>query len=297
MKESGMQELIVALDESQRSINCMAAAQALAAQMGLPVRLLSVVSEEKDAPERRQLLERKLQEWGGSGGAPVIEIKQASSPVEGLAEAADASGSLLCIGTHGRRGVAELALGSVASGLLQRVSRPLVLTGPNLAPNWGGPVQTVMACLEGSPLSEAVLPVAVELSQRLGAGLMLLHVVSATALQSSWSSPQVDEGFELRKLEQQDRAYGRAGDVHEASYLRRMAAHVKDTYGVQASWEVLHGDDIGEAIAGYARGAGHLIAMTTHGRSGLARLALGSVAVQIVRTAECPVVVLRPEPK
>lgn len=71
---------------------------------------------------------------------------------------------------------------------------------------------------------------------------------------------------------------------------RRMAA-----MGVQANWEVLHGEDPVPPIVDYAgRQPGTLLAMATHGRTGVARLAGGSVTIRVTHAAPTPVLVVRP---
>jgi nucleotide-binding universal stress UspA family protein len=66
--------------------------------------------------------------------------------------------------------------------------------------------------------------------------------------------------------------------------------------GAGINWDVLHSDHIADAIVDYADGVpASLIAIATHGRTRLARLALGSVAAAVVHDASCPVLVLRPD--
>jgi hypothetical protein len=65
--------------------------------------------------------------------------------------------------------------------------------------------------------------------------------------------------------------------------------------GHEVQYETLHGDRPSRAIVDFATGVGaSLLFLTTHGRSGLDRLRLGSVASEIVRHATCPVVMHRP---
>jgi nucleotide-binding universal stress UspA family protein len=75
----------------------------------------------------------------------------------------------------------------------------------------------------------------------------------------------------------------------EADHVARIA----DGAGVEASWSVLAGDPA-DAVAGYAQGHASLLALATHGRSGIGRAVAGSVALRIVRRAPCPVLIVRP---
>jgi nucleotide-binding universal stress UspA family protein len=85
-----------------------------------------------------------------------------------------------------------------------------------------------------------------------------------------------------------------AGDDIGESYALHHAADELRASGLDANWETLHGDDPATAIEEFSRTLGSpVIAMTTHGRSGLARVAVGSVAMSVVRRAGCPVLVSR----
>lgn len=77
--------------------------------------------------------------------------------------------------------------------------------------------------------------------------------------------------------------------VLESAYVRRLARHI----GRDAQWEVLHGSDPAASILDFAHPDG-VVVMSTHGRTGLARLFAGSVAAEIVAGSARPVVVLRP---
>src|SRR6266545_7632978 len=62
----------------------------------------------------------------------------------------------------------------------------------------------------------------------------------------------------------------------ESSYLHRKAAMIKQAHGIDAQWEVLHGDPA-DAICRYLKGMPNtLLAMTTHARSGVQRAVLGA---------------------
>ena len=79
-------------------------------------------------------------------------------------------------------------------------------------------------------------------------------------------------------------------DVIDSGYLVRRARE----HGA-SSWEILHGKRPGPAVAAHAQGRAGLIVASTHGRSGLARIVTGSVAVRIVHQAPCPVLLVRPD--
>jgi nucleotide-binding universal stress UspA family protein len=81
----------------------------------------------------------------------------------------------------------------------------------------------------------------------------------------------------------------------ETSYVARLARELRSTTDRGVEYESLHGKDAAKAIVAYAgeRGAA-VVLVATHGRTGLARLAAGSVAMGVVRRSPCPVLVYRP---
>ena len=83
----------------------------------------------------------------------------------------------------------------------------------------------------------------------------------------------------------------RPGDGHPA----RVAARMHQQTGHEIEYEVLHGDKPSRSIVDFAeRNDATFVFATTHGRTGLDRLRLGSVAAEVVRHAPCPVVLYRP---
>jgi nucleotide-binding universal stress UspA family protein len=83
-------------------------------------------------------------------------------------------------------------------------------------------------------------------------------------------------------------------DVIESSYLHRKAAEIKSAHGVDAQWEVLHGEPA-DALCRYLSGMTEtMLAMTTHARGGVKRVVLGSVAASCVRHAGVPLLLYWP---
>jgi nucleotide-binding universal stress UspA family protein len=81
----------------------------------------------------------------------------------------------------------------------------------------------------------------------------------------------------------------------ESSYLHRKAAAIKEAHGIDADWEVLHGDPA-DAICRYLKGMPNtLLAMTTHARSAVERAVLGSVAGYCLRHAGVPLLLYWPQ--
>jgi len=138
----------------------------------------------------------------------------------------------------------------------------------------------VLVPLDGSPLSENVLPFLTEIAGPLDMTIMLLRVLEPV--------PQtlVDGGPGIPV----DDLQARRRDA--AEYLTPLAAGLR-ARGIDTTSSVRVGRAEDE-ILGAARDDGaDLIAMSTHGRSGLGRLLFGSVAEQVLRHADVPVFLMR----
>jgi nucleotide-binding universal stress UspA family protein len=133
----------------------------------------------------------------------------------------------------------------------------------------------ILVPLDGSSLAEAVLPQVQDLVKALGAELFLVRVAAAHVF------PGVDPTEEEVEVVQKAEAY--VADVAGRLRNEDIPVHIAVRYG-EAAEEIL--GHIGD-------NAVDLVAMSTHGRSGLSRLVLGSVAEQVVRHATVPVLLTR----
>jgi nucleotide-binding universal stress UspA family protein len=194
-----------------------------------------------------------------------------------LAAAAD----LVVMATHGRGPLSRLWLGSVADTLVRRLPMPILLVrspGEPVSPATEHVVRRILIPLDGSDLAEQVLGPATALGSLTGAEYMLVRVVEPFL-----RSPHESPGPLLDRLAREARAYldGVAGR------LRGLSPRV--------ATRVMINRPAAEAILEDARvHAADLVAVGTHGRGGLARLALGSVADKVIRGALAPVLVHRP---
>ena len=131
-----------------------------------------------------------------------------------------------------------------------------------------------------SPLAELALGQAAFLaSQRPAADIHIVSAVETTRDRIS-HAPTEDIGFEV----------GEQLRVRAASALRKVEAGAP----VRVFVHVTHGDPAGEILALAEDVQADLILVGTHGRQGLKRLLMGSVAERVVRNATCPVLVMRP---
>ena len=142
--------------------------------------------------------------------------------------------------------------------------------------------ERIVVALDGSPVGEKALAPAEELARRLGAPLHLVRVADATWLRFGANEAALEYaalGGELAEEEAAARAYleGLTG---------RLAGQ-----GFSVTSEVRRGFAGPELVA--ATRPGDVLVMASHGRTGPARLLLGSVAEEVTRKATAPVLLVR----
>jgi nucleotide-binding universal stress UspA family protein len=142
----------------------------------------------------------------------------------------------------------------------------------------------VLVPLDGSLVAEGIIPFIMEIAGPLDLQVVLLRVLVPVP-------PMAVEG--TRQVVIEDFAKHRA---EAAEYLAAMASELR-AKGVRVTNDVRRGEPVAEILAGAREAEADLIAMTTHGRSGLGRLLFGSVAEAVLRQAEVPVFLMRASDK
>jgi nucleotide-binding universal stress UspA family protein len=203
---------------------------------------------------------------------------------------------LVVMTTHGRGPLGRLWLGSVADELVRHLPVPLLLLRPGEAPpdyRQEPVLKHVLLPLDGSALAEQMIEPAVALGSLREAQYTLLRVIkpvlpTAYKLQGASLTELADSV--LTQIEMiQDSLHREARD-----YLERLAAPLRKR-SLQVQTRIAVEQQPGIAILHEARGlAIDMIALETHGRRGLSRLVLGSVADKVIRGISCPVLVHRP---
>jgi nucleotide-binding universal stress UspA family protein len=142
----------------------------------------------------------------------------------------------------------------------------------------------ILVPLDGSDVAEAVLPHVEMLARANNSEVILLRVAVNPAYQFAMTDPSI-VGVLVSNMEAETEAY-----------LKRMTAQLTER-GLSVSAEMAEGNTA-ECILKIAEEKGaDLIAMSTHGRSGVTRWLIGSVADRVVRTAKVPVLLVRPKPQ
>jgi nucleotide-binding universal stress UspA family protein len=295
------QTILVPLDGSPFAERALPYVEALAQAGGARLVLVSAAhadanlgSRPADAPvatigEATTYLAGVAERLTGHGlTAPIETVVLHGGAVDGiLGEVTQRAVDLVAMGTHGRTGIGRALFGSIADQVLRRATAPVLLASPASERRW--PLDRavrILVPLDGSDFSEAALPAARALAGTLAAGpgadVRLLRVVEpaggglvgqqAPAFMSDPAAALAAADEYLESLAVAFRSEARAVSV-DASAGRPA-----------------------ETIAAAARDeAADVIVMATHGRGGLARVVLGSVAFDVLRRVTVPVLFVRPE--
>jgi nucleotide-binding universal stress UspA family protein len=235
--------------------------------------------------EERDYLEGLAKHLGEEGMAADMKVLEGPEVADGLARYADeVDTDMIVMTSHGHSGVSRLWLGSVADEMIRHTQLPLLVVHPQEGkpiPDGPFPIAHILIPLDGSRLAEAVLSPAADLAEATGARITLVHVVQTPAPYGPSMLTLMPEDLDNR---------------FEAAtaYLEATAAPLRRE-GLDVSVHVSHGRMPSAVIAGAAeRLEADVIAMATHGRGGLKRTLLGSVADKVLRASPLPLLVMRP---
>lgn len=203
----------------------------------------------------------------------VRQVVQVGSPVGVILDAVEEQkATMIAMATHGTTGVARFLFGSVAEGVLRRSPVPVLTVRPfwsyELAPAGGierRPIRNVLLPVDGSDLSIQSLQGVIEFADLFETRIVLLRV--------------------LEEKKKEDRA--------EAEKQLRALAKSIEKQGVETLSLVEKGDPVDQILKAVRFNEVDLVAMTTHGRSGISRAVTGSVTEAVLRRATVPLLVTR----
>jgi nucleotide-binding universal stress UspA family protein len=188
---------------------------------------------------------------------------------------------LIAMATHGRTGLTRIAHGSVTDAVLQNGRVPLLVIRAHPTPRAAPPrITRVLVPLDGSTLAECALPHARQLATALGADIILFSI---------WDTI----GYQLA-MGPCDALEAEIYDKHAGAkqYLIAKADELQAS-GVCTRWQLQSGLIVESIVGAAERQAVSLIVMSTHGRRGFNRWLEGSVAAEVLRTTDIPVLLIR----
>jgi len=277
-----LERILVPLDGSSLAESVLTQVRQLLMQKDSEVLLVRVLhhppSSEADLMEPMETLRagaaeylERIEQGLSSQGARVYSRVEEGFPASAILETAKKEhATLIAMSTHGRTGLSRWVFGSVTEKVL-RASPVPVLAVPSFLEQGSGasptgarelPFRKIVLPIVAADRSLEALPSVLELAPLFAAQVFLVNVCEGTAC--SVEVPQMRKAYDL---------------LHQA--------------GITVDPLMKQGDPAAQILETCAETGADLIAMTTHGHSGLSRWVLGSVAEKVLRAARVPILVVR----
>jgi nucleotide-binding universal stress UspA family protein len=265
-------QIIVPFNGTDFSARAITLGRQLCRAMNAPLRIVSFAHS---LPHYDELTASVKAQLASIEGVDVSWTVRKGDPVEEIAaEWSREPGALVCMSSVGRSRSAPI-LGSVAGGVLQEMYGPVLLLGPHAHAEAFRSDGAMIVCSDGSTTAAAIMPVAAQWA--------------ITLPLEPWVVAVFDPATQIVPAEL--RGDVATDDTHAWHLAHRLALDI----GRPVQHDALHSSHTSAAVARFASDEkASLIAMSTHGATGLRRVALGSVAMAVVHCAPCPVLVYRP---
>ena len=295
-------KILVPLDGSKTAENVLPLARSFARALQIPVELLGVIdiveiayqvardrvsivtSLVNDATGRfTEYLEGIAQNFPTGTARCTVQTGSAAEAI--INSAATDKQTLIALATHGRSGLDRWLLGSVAEKVLRGGSNPtlVVRARDDKNPSWAmATLKRIVVPLDGSEMSEGILPYIKELAKQVDLEVTLIRLYGGlSAAGDGFYSPHQLDAMTARLRQE------------AVTYLESKTEEMKQQGLNKISFTAKEGLEPDEILAIARQTPDTMIAMCTHGRSGVQRWALGSVTEAVVRHSDNPVLVVR----
>jgi nucleotide-binding universal stress UspA family protein len=283
--------ILVPLDGSTLAEGVLPYAKFLASSLQLPVDLLHVNDPETATPAAYAIQGADYLKEVAATFPTSLTVncsEQNGRAAEVIVDSASRdSATLITMATHGRSGVQRWLLGSVAQKVLQAAINPVLIIRPKQETQVSADVRlsAVILPLDGSHLAEKIFPHVVYFANRLKLEIILIRTYALPTIgyfmATGVSPPAIGEiGAKIKQ------------EVTE--YLQAKVEQLQAEGIEKASFLAVEGSGPEEIIDLAQRTSDNIVAMSTHGRSGMGRWILGSVTDRVVCYCGDPVLVIRP---
>ena len=235
-----------------------------------------------EGAEARQELEAARSRFHNPDGVSIAVAE--GDPAEEIIDRARRTDitTLIAMTTHARSGLGRVLLGSVTEDIIRRSGVPVLALRPDIATPADFP-RRVLIPLDGSSLGDAVVPALLPVLKALGWSVLLVSVLPAAArgipVQGATIPLPSPEG---------------PHDAEQASAHLEAIAQTLRTEHIQVETQAIYGDRVTTIVERVHSAACGLIAMSTHGHSGLHQLLMGSMTEALIRSAPVPVLAVHP---
>jgi nucleotide-binding universal stress UspA family protein len=294
--------ILIPLDGSKTAEEVLPYARTLANKLKVPVELIDVIDIVEFAvhisAEKARYLEKMIEHEDRRSmdylkeiantfpGLSVNCVVEKGRAAEAIIDKAGADkGTLITMATHGRSGLDRWVLGSVTEKVLRAANNPLLLVrAAKPTASQEARLSSVIVPLDGSELAESVLPAVTELAKKLDLKIILFRAFNIPYSIYAGGDGYYAVNFDQLIAEMKDEA---------TAYLEKKTGELKRQGVEKVSFLVKEGLSADEIISFGRETQDNLIAMCTHGRSGVKRWVLGSVTETVVRHCGDPVLVIR----
>ncbi len=290
--------LLVPLDGSKMAEGSLAVASMLCQKLNAVATLIHIIEE--DAPQEihgdRHLTDeeeacRYLNDIAEKYFLPDtatchVHAEKVQDVAQSISEhSGELAPDLIVMCTHGKSGLRDFMIGSIAQQIIGMGKTPILLVNPQEGEPEPAQFRKILVALDGDPAHDASLPVAAELAQKLGAELHLLTVVHTLGTlpgeraATGWMLPGA-----TRAMLDMD-----VDTAHE--HLDKLASQWRKT-GLSVTTEVLRGDPAQQIVASATEIQADLIALATHGKSGMSAFWSSSVGPRVVGASKSPLLLI-----
>ena len=291
--------ILVPLDGSKAAEMVIPYAMEIAARLDSQMILASVcdpsdVKAEQLYQAYLESLSKKVQsqiaDWKPRKEKPVEKKIFSGKPAEEILQYADDNDvALIALTSFGASGRSHWFLGNNVARILQSTIKPLLLIrapANEASLKQNKLFKRILLPLDGSEIGAVAVPYSELLAQALGAELVLFQVVEP--LKPPMVGSDVNFPFNAPALDEEKRA-------DSAIYLNGVAERFRK-WGFKVSTVVVSGSPANQIIDYAKANAIDLIAMSSHGRTGLGRWVFGSVTDKVLHAGDTPVLVIHPKP-
>ena len=230
----------------------------------------------------RAYIEHKAQRYSVAD-RPTIPLIKRGSPAETiLTVAEDYEIDLIIMSTHGRSGLTRWALGSVTERVLRHATCPVMTIRSAQT------IKKILITLDGSELAESAILPTLAIAKVLDAEVTLLRV----------DEVHTPDFATINTIERVEHGMGEnmvLAEYHKAQDYVQQLVQRYSVEGVRLHAAIAEGN-VAKGILSFANdGDFDMIAMSTHGRSGIRRWVYGSITEKVLRAYTGAMLVLRPD--
>ena len=290
-------KILVPLDGSELAEVPLPYAEELASRLGSEITLIYMSPSENNPyyNVRKLYLDKIVSTITGDceklskkPEAGAIKIKSAmlfGNVAEEIVNYADKEDmGLIVIATHGRSGIKKWAMGSVASKIITATRRPIMLIRAKEADAAKkGTIDKLLLPLDGSKESESILPHAMEIASKFKSEVIMFQAISLAfptyAAEAYAYVTYSDQQMDAMKASALD-------------YLEKIGSSFREK-GIEVKSDVRFGSTADEVINYTDEIGADLVAMTTHGRSGIGRWLFGSTTARVMKGGNTNLLLVR----